>query len=160
MPAAPCLKVRVKVQRMIRGRDRHGRGIRGPLSLPNPLTRTALRVPGRPSPAEFFIQATTQSVQRLMQTCPDALSGVDIGVEDVPSGAFDWALLDRVPLAAAIDATDDRPARIVIFRRPLERRATDRADLRDLVHLTLVEQLSALTGRSMHDLDPEIDEDY
>ena len=75
-------------------------------------------------------------------------------------GAFDWALLDRVPLAAAIDATADRPARIVIFRRPLERRASDRTDLRDLVHLTLVEQLSALTGRSMHDLDPQIDEDY
>ncbi|MGB3955197.1 MAG: metallopeptidase family protein [Brooklawnia sp.] len=145
---------------MIRRRDRHGRGIRGPLALPNRITRTALRVPGQPSAAEFFISTTSQSVQRLMQTCPDALAGVDIGVEDVPSGAFDWALLDRVPLAAALDATEDRPARIVIFRRPLERRASDRADLRDLVHLTLVEQLSALTGRSMHDIDPEIDEDY
>ena len=64
-----------------------------------------------------------------------------------------------MPLAAAIDATTTRPARIMIFRRPLERRASDRADLRDLVHITLVEQLSALTGRSMHDLDPEIDDD-
>jgi len=94
-----------------------------------------------------------------MQTCPDALSGVDIGVEDVPSGTFDWALLDRVPLAAAIDATTARPARIVLFRRPLERRASDRTDLRNLVHVTLIEQLSALTGRSMHDLDPEVNDD-
>lgn len=145
---------------MTKRRDRHGRGVRGPLALPNPLTRTAVRLPGRPSAAEFFIASMTESVQRLMQTCPDALVGVDIGVEDVPSGAFDWALLDRVPLAAAIDATVNRAARIVIFRRPLERRASDRADLRDLVHLTLVEQLSALTGRSMHDLDPEVDEEY
>lgn len=110
--------------------------------------------------AEFFIEAMTDSVQRLMTTCPDALVGVDIGVEDVPSGSFDWASLDRVPLAAAVDATYARPARIVIFRRPLERRASDREDLRDLVHVTLVEQLSALTGRSMHDLDPEVDDDF
>lgn len=140
-------------------RDRHGRGVRGPLALPNPLTRSPVRVPGRLNPAEFFIEALSESVQRLMTTCPEALAGVDIGVEDVPSGAFDWASLDRVPLAAAVDATYSRPARIVIFRRPLERRASDREDLRDLVHVTLVEQLSALTGRSMHDLDPEVDDD-
>lgn len=140
-------------------RDRHGRGIRGPLSLPNPVTGASVQLPGRVRAAEFFIQTITHSVQRLMQTCPDALSGVDIGVEDVPSGTFDWALLDRVPLAAAIDATTARPARIVLFRRPLERRASDRTDLRNLVHVTLIEQLSALTGRSMHDLDPEVNED-
>ncbi len=140
-------------------RDRHGRGIRGPLSLPNPVTGASVQLPGRVRAAEFFIQTITSSVQRLMQTCPDALSGVDIGVEDVPSGTFDWALLDRVPLAAAIDATTARPARIVLFRRPLERRASDRTDLRNLVHVTLIEQLSALTGRSMHDLDPEVNDD-
>lgn len=145
---------------MTKRRDRHGRGARGPLSLPNRLTRSAVRVPGRATNAEFFIDSMTASVQRLMQTCPDALAGVDIGVEDVPSGAFDWALLDHVPLAAALDATGSRPARIVIFRRPLERRASDRQDLRDLVHVTLVEQLSALTGRSLQEIDPEVDDDY
>lgn len=145
---------------MTKRRDRHGRGVRGPLALPNPLTQSAMRVTGRQSATEFFIAAVTESVQRLMQTSPDALTGVDIGVEDVPSSAFDWALLDRVPLAAAIEATPTRAARIVIFRRPLERRASDREDLKDLVHVTLVEQLSALTGRSMHDLDPEVDDDY
>lgn len=144
---------------MTKRRDRHGRGVRGPLALPNPLTRSVVRVPGRQSAAEFFIDAVTESVQRLMQTCPDALLGVDIGVEDVPSAPFSWAELDRVPLAAAIDATASRSARIVVFRRPLERRASDRDDLRDLVHVTLVEQLSALTGRSMHDLDPQLDDD-
>ncbi|WIY83323.1 metallopeptidase family protein [Propionimicrobium sp. PCR01-08-3] len=140
-------------------RDRHGRGMRGPLALPNPLTGAPVRIPGHLSAAEFFVQAVTESVSRLMETAPDALVGVDIGVEDVPSATFDWAYLDRVPLAAAIDATTTRPARIVIFRRPLERRAADREDLYDLVHITLVEQLSALTGRSMHDLDPEVDDD-
>ena len=53
---------------MIKRRDRHGRGVRGPLAQPNALTRTPLRFPGRRTAAEFFIEATTQSVQRLMQT--------------------------------------------------------------------------------------------
>lgn len=145
---------------MTKRRDRHGRGVRGPLALPNPITGSVVGITGRQNAAEFFIGAVTKSVHRLMQTCPDALTGVDIGVEDVPSVAFDWALLDRVPLAAAIEASANRAARIVVFRRPLERRASDRQDLLDLVHVTLVEQLSALTGRSMHDLDPEVDGDY
>ncbi|GAA2179061.1 hypothetical protein GCM10009785_04220 [Brooklawnia cerclae] len=119
-----------------------------------------MRFPGRSTAAEYFLECMTASVQRLMETCPEALVGVDIGVEDVPSSGFDWAALDRVPLAAALEATPDHPGRIVIFRRPLERRASDRADLRDLVHVTLVEQLAALTGRSMHDIDPDVDDDF
>lgn len=133
--------------------------MRGPVALPDQYTRRVAKLPGRLTAAEFFLDSVSASVARLMQTCPDALTGVDVGIEDVPGGAFDWAQLDRVPLAAALEASNSHPSRIVVFRRPLERRATDRRDLRDLVHLTLVEQLSALTGRSMHDLDPEVDED-
>lgn len=141
-------------------RDRHGRGVRGPLSLPNRYTRRVSPVKGRLSPAEFFWQAMEESVARLMTTCPDAVTTVDIGVEDIPTGALAWDLVDRVPLAAAMEATPSRPARIVLFRRPLERRAATRADLRELVHYTLVEQLSGLTNRSMTDLDPRIDEGW
>nr|WP_231979677.1 metallopeptidase family protein [Tessaracoccus coleopterorum] len=45
-----------------------------------------------------------------------------------------------------------RKAQIVIFERPLEHRAGSRSQLRDLVHQTIVEQLSALTGRSIEEL--------
>ncbi len=101
-------------------RDRHGRGIRGPLSLPNPLTRSAVQVPSRLAGGVLH-RGDVGSVQRLMTTCPDALAAVDIGVED-GGGAFDWANLDRVPLAAAVDAAYLASGKeIVILRRPLGR---------------------------------------
>lgn len=139
-------------------RDRHDRGIRGPLSLPNPLTGPAVRVPGRVSSADFFVKALTKSVQHVTKICPECLAGIDIGIEDVPSISFDWAGVEEIPLAVASDATATRPARIVLFRRPLERRADSRQDLLDLVHLTLAEQLAALTGYSLRDIGPELDE--
>ncbi len=101
-----------------------------------------------------------ESVRHLMTTCPEVITAIDIGVEDVPTGAMSWDLVDRVPLAAAMESSTTRPARIVLFRRPLERRASSRAELRELVHYTLVEQLSGLTGRSMPDLDPDIDDQW
>jgi hypothetical protein len=43
----------------------------------------------------------------------------------------------------------------VIYRRPLEHRAMSRRGLRILVYRTIVEQLSALTGRSVDEIDPD-----
>ena len=42
-------------------------------------------------------------------------------------------------------------ARIVLYRRPLEARAKDGADLADLVHDVLVEQIASYLG-----LDPDV----
>lgn len=126
------------------------------MTLPNPYTARPIRLPGRLNPAEYFLECTRESLQIISRNCPDALTGVDIGVEDVPGGGFDISAMDRVLLAAAMESTGQRPARIVIFRRPLERRALDRNDLRWLVHSTLVEQVAALTNRPMDELDPTI----
>jgi hypothetical protein len=60
-----------------------------------------------------------------------------------------------VPLAAAVDAVPDRSAQVVVYRRPLEHRAASGRGLRILVYRTIVEQLSALTGRSVSEIDPE-----
>lgn len=84
---------------------------------------------------------------------------MDIGVEEVPHVANGW-MDDRVPLAVAVEATSSRPARIVLFRRPLEHRAASRAELLELVHRTLVEQLAALTAQHVRDIDPSLDEDW
>jgi hypothetical protein len=43
----------------------------------------------------------------------------------------------------------------VVYRRPLEHRAVSRRGLRILVYRTIVEQLAALTGRSVEEIDPE-----
>lgn len=85
---------------------------------------------------------------------PDALTGIVVGVEEVPHLNVAWSG-DRVPLSAALEPGRGRPAQIVIFERPLEFRASSRADLARLVHRTIVEQLSTLTGRSIEDLGGE-----
>jgi hypothetical protein len=148
---------------MTRNRDRHDRGVRGPLSTTNPLTHQPAPVPDDPRPEQLFEQCVEDSIERIGTTCPEALLGVDIGIETVPSRAAMWREFvshDAIPLAAAVDADADHPARIAMYRRPIERRAVDRASLAELVHRTLVEQLSMLTSRSIHDIDPDIDEDW
>lgn len=134
--------------------DRHGRGIRGPLATANPYGRTApLRQ--RRSRAELFRAAVAQAVAIIRRNAPEAVDGVEIAIEDVPS------LTDhhrRVPLSAAVESVGGRPARVVLFRRPIELRAASRAGLQILVRHTLVEQVSALTGRPVVDLDPPLDD--
>lgn len=136
-----------------RRRDRHQRGLRGPLALPNPYGTRAR--PARPaSRADFFDDSVHAAVDRIATTCPDALVGVTFGIEDVPQLPPSWAG-DRVPLAAAVAADTERMAQVVVYRRPLEHRAASRRGLRILVHRTIVEQLSALTGRPVSDFDTE-----
>jgi hypothetical protein len=133
-------------------RDRHGRGLRGPLALPNPLT-TRRAQPAHPvSKADFFTEAVEDAVDRLGLQCPDVLVGITFGIEDVPQMVWSG---DQVPLAAALEGTADQSAQVVIYRRPLEHRAVSRRGLRILVYRTIVEQLSALTGRSVDEIDPD-----
>jgi hypothetical protein len=136
-----------------RRRDRHQRGLRGPLALPNPYGGRA-RPPRPANRAAFFDDSVHPAVDRIAASCPDALVGVTFGIEDVPSLPTSWAG-DRVPLAAAVEADQERMAQVVVYRRPLEHRAASRRGLRILVYRTIVEQLSALTGRPVSDFDAE-----
>lgn len=146
---------------MSRRRDRHGRGIRGPLAQPNSHGPTA-RVHRHRNREVFFTEAVTASVARIGQHNPEILRSVLIGVEEVPHLSTAWSG-DQVPLAAAVEATPDRAARVVVYRRPLEHRAASPRGLKILVHRTIVEQLAALTGLAPESLDPEgygLDEDW
>lgn len=127
--------------------------MRGPLAGPNPLTGAPVRVPRRPRGAELFADLLRDAVQRAERQCPRAFIGVDIGFEEVPSNLVGW-WSDQVPLAIATAAGPGRPAAVVLFRRPLEHRATSTSELRRLVHRALLEQLSALTGIPLDELDP------
>ena len=135
-------------------RDRHGRGLRGPLALPNALTVRRARPPSPASKSDFFSEAVHDAVDRVGLQCPDVLVGITFGIEDVPHFDMAWAG-DQVPLAAAVEATADQPGQVVVYRRPLEHRAMSRRGLRILVYRTIVEQLSALTGRSVEEIDPD-----
>lgn len=135
---------------MPRRRDRHGRGIRGPLASPNPYTGGPVALASQ-SRVAFFNDCVTSAMTDIAAVAPDALLDVIVGVEDVPHLNVAWSG-DRVPLSAALEPGRGRKAQIVIFERPLEHRATTRSQLQALVHQTIVEQLSALTGRSIEEL--------
>ncbi|MCA0251806.1 MAG: metallopeptidase family protein [Actinobacteria bacterium] len=137
-------------------RDRHGRGMRGVIAAPNRLTGAPMPIPYRAVGVGFFADCLRASVARVVETCPRALVGVDIGFEDVPSLTEAW--YDSVPLAAAVSARPEQPAQVVLYRRPIEHRATGRRDLARLIHRTIVEQLSALTGIQTSEIDPAADD--
>ena len=137
-----------------RRRDRHSRGLRGPLALPNPLTGSPAR-PVRPvTKTAFFTDAVHQAVERIARQCPDVLVGVTFGIEDVPYLQTAWSG-DQVPLAAALAGSSEELSQVVVYRRPLEHRAATRRGLTILVYRTIVEQLAALTGRTVEEIDPE-----
>ena len=141
-------------------RDRHGRGLRGRLVPPTvPLSR---------SRAEQFDDLVLDAVGDLERRWERELAGVEFAVEDVPwvdHSSPDEVVLDAdvledgsVPLARVLPAhrEDGRehPARIVVYRRPLEIRAADRDDLADLVRDVVVDQVAVLLGRDPEEIDP------
>jgi predicted Zn-dependent protease with MMP-like domain len=129
-----------------RRRDRRGRGLRGPLApaaVPLALTR-----------AEQFDELVLDAVERIERHWPQ-LSGVEFAVEDVPPGdSANWSD-EPVPLGRVFPAQGRLPARIVLFRRPLEVRATGRSDLGALVYDVVVEQVADLFGLDPEIIDPE-----
>lgn len=82
-----------------------------------------------------------------------AADEVEFAVEDVPPGEpAPWESV--VPLGRLFPAQGRRPARIVVYRRPVESRAHDQRELALVVQDVVVEQVAALLGRSPGDLDP------
>src|SRR3954451_7554081 len=128
-----------------RGRDRHGRGLRGRLVPASaPLSRTR---------AEIFDDLVLDTVETLERRYAQELAGVEFAVEDVPPelNVYDSDVLEdgEVPLARLLPGRPGRqelPPRIVLYRRPLEFRAMDREDLADLVHDVIIEQVANLLG--------------
>lgn len=126
-------------------RDRHGRGIRGSLAPPDsPLSL---------SRAQRFDEMVVDAVERLDRRWRDQLAKVEFAVEDIPL-LDDW---DRewIPLARAFAGTGALPPRIVVYRRPVETRATTRSQLPTVVNDVVVEQVAELLGVDPDDVDPD-----
>ncbi len=119
--------------------------LRGPLlpaSLPAARTR-----------AERFDDLVLDAVELLERRWAEQLAGVEFAVEDVPpSDPAPWED-DVVPLGRLFPAQGQRPARVVLYRRPLETRA-DGDDLDDLVADVVVEQVAHLLDLPPEDVDP------
>ncbi|MFD7691000.1 metallopeptidase family protein [Streptomyces sp. NPDC051740] len=133
-----------------RRRDRHGRGMRGPIAPP--------QVPLAASRAETFADLVQDSVERLERRWPQ-LADVDFLVLDVPRpGGGAWSD-EAVPLGGTVAARDGRPARVVVYRRPVEIRTKGRDERAALVHEVVVEQVAEVLGLTPETVDPRYGED-
>lgn len=125
-------------------RNRHGRGLRGPLApAGSPLSR---------SRAQRFDELVLEAVERLDRRWREQLTRVEFAVEDIPA-LDDWNR-DWVPLARTFAAVGALPARVVVYRRPVETRAPTPRQLRLLVADMVAEQVAELFGVEPEEVDP------
>jgi hypothetical protein len=78
---------------------------------------------------------------------------VEYAVEDTPLVPDDWDD-GAVPLSSLIRGTGGAPTRLVLFRRPIEHRASSPEELQALVLTVVVEQVAELLGIDAEDVDP------
>ncbi|WP_110946289.1 metallopeptidase family protein [Streptomyces avicenniae] len=139
-----------------RHRDRHGRGMRGPVAPP--------QVPLAVSRADTFDSLVHDSAERLRRRLPE-LDDVVFAVLEVPllppvgADAAPDGSPDAVPLGGVLRGKGSRPDRIVVFRRPVELRSRDRDECAQLVHEVVVEQAADLLGLAPESVDPRYGQD-
>ena len=148
-----------------RRRDRHGRGLRGALVPPVvAVGAVSARVPLAQTRGEQFDALVLDTVEHLEARWRARLDEVEFAVEDVPPVAllqpydtdvvYDETAGGDVPLGRLLPRAGDRAPRVVVYRRPLEARAGDRAELAALVREVVVEQVARLLGIDPDELDP------
>jgi len=111
-------------------------------------------LPGHRTRAERFDDHVLDAVERLERRWARPLDGTEFAVEEVPaSSPAPWEQ-GGVPLGRYFPADAGMPARIVVYRRPIEARAVDEGDLAELVWDVLIEQVAHLLGRRPEEIDP------
>lgn len=144
-------------------RDRHSRGLRGPL-FPHAVPRAR-------SPREKFDALVLEAYAPIHHAFAEQLHGLDIAVDTIPRmrlSADMTVLPDEifadgpVPLGRVIPAGVDvrgRPtrARIVIFRRPIEQRSRDALERRDLLATVLSALVAVYLNVDPRDIDPRFE---
>jgi hypothetical protein len=94
------------------------------------------------------------AVDRLEHRWARELVGVEFAVEDVPpSDPAPWEH-GEVPLGRLFPGDGRLPARVVVYRRPVETRAGDEREVGPLVHEVVVEQVAQLLGLDPEQVDP------
>lgn len=127
--------------------------MRGPAVLPE--------VPGRPelrTKRERFDDLALGIVTEIDTRWQDRLGLVEYAVEDTPQIPDDWGS-GTVPLASLVRGSGSTPTRLVLFRRPIERRCENRTELEAMVLTVVVEQIAELLGIDAEQVDPRYDSD-
>jgi predicted Zn-dependent protease with MMP-like domain len=111
-------------------------------------------VPSVRTSRDLFDKVVLDAVENIDDRWHRQLGLVEFAVEETPILPADWGA-PTVPLATLVPATGSSPARIVMFRRPIELRCETTEELMALVRTVLVEQIAAVLGRSPEDIDPD-----
>jgi hypothetical protein len=111
---------------------------------------------------EEFDGLVMDAVDELEEHWATELAGLEFAVEEVPAPGTDTdfdpdVVLDRgVPLGRLYRhglPEIDQPV-IVVYRRPIEARATDPDDRADLVFMVVVDLAAEFLGRDADEIDP------
>lgn len=134
-------------------RDRHGRGMRGPLARPPvPLAFTR-----REEFEDLVVAAAERLDAHLLLNHGTSLDAVEFAVEDMPffSPADEP---DVVPFGRIDEAAPPASAVIVLYRRTIELRTEPGDERAELVHDALVELVADLLGLDADEIDPGYDD--
>ncbi|RAN76555.1 hypothetical protein B5P43_23000 [Bacillus sp. SRB_336] len=130
-----------------RRRNRHGRGLRGPLLLPG--------LPGARTRSERFEDLVVDSAERLRELWNAQLADVEYLVEEVPDNLE--ALIAsgaQAPLGKYTTVSGTSQPLIVIYRHPVEALCDSPWQVRELIHEVLIEQVAGLLNVDPDTVDP------
>lgn len=118
--------------------------------------------------------AVLEAYEPIERRWQQRLTALDVAVDEIPRIApkdpdsVQWppevvadgpiALARLIPAGVDVRGQTTR-ARIVLFRKPIERRAKDSIDLTDLLHEILVAQVATYLGVEPSVIDPSMEED-
>lgn len=128
--------------------------MRGPAVLPGSFD------PRPPLPRlrrQAFDRAVLDVVSEIDERWAAHLGPIEYAVEDIPVLPADWSS-GQVPLSSVVRPKDG-PTRLVVFRRPIEHRCRDRADIDALVLTVVIEQVAEILGIEPGDVDPRYPEE-
>ncbi|WP_420180518.1 metallopeptidase family protein [Paenarthrobacter sp. TA1.8] len=130
-----------------RRRNRHGRGLRGELMLPN--------LPGFRTRSERFDDMVLDSAERLQDMWGKQLDGVLFAVDEIPPNLEQLvATGNTAPMGSYIPGGRGEAPMITVYRRVVEQGAATREELQDLVHDVVVEYTAEMLGVPPETLDP------
>ncbi|WP_275778642.1 metallopeptidase family protein [Paenarthrobacter sp. Y-19] len=130
-----------------RRRNRHGRGLRGELMLPN--------LPGFRTRSERFDDMVLDSAERLQDMWGKQLDGVLFAVDEIPPNLEQLvATGNPAPMGSYTPGGRGEPPMITVYRRVVEQGSNTREELQDLVHDVVVEYTAEMLGVPPETLDP------
>lgn len=102
------------------------------------------------SRSERFDEMVLDAVQHTEQRLGRELAGLEVAVEDVPpADPAPWE--SGIALGRLFPPEGSLPAKVVVYRRPVEARAQD-DDVAALVHEVVAEQIAGMLGMDPEDL--------